>query len=454
VRQPLLHDRITEDGHPGCYRHGACPVSSDPANLALPLAGVRIIDISEGIAGPYATSLLADMGADVIKIERPDGDWSRFVGLGVADGLSAMYVAVNRNKREITVDLKNQDAVDLVRELVEGSAAVVSNYRAGVMERLGLSYEECLAIRPGVVYCTITAFDTEGHYARVGGNDTGLQAISGFMSMNGQPGGEPLRAATPVIDMISSLFVSNSILAALRLPDDHSGRRVEVSLLNAAAAMQTIAFTEYLNTGVIPVRQGNSNPFIAPAGAFAGSDGNYFTVSCLKESHWQRLCETVGREDLLADPRFLDNGQRVQNRTSLDAQLSETFANRPASEWVDVLRERDVLCAAINDLEAVMADSGLGGVLPLINVGSTQALQTVGHPVRFGGHFPKPYAGVQRIGTDSRATLTQLGYGKDRIASLVASGAVISRADEELSTASTSAGSGDPENETQRRTNG
>jgi crotonobetainyl-CoA:carnitine CoA-transferase CaiB-like acyl-CoA transferase len=388
---------------------------------------VRILDISEGIAGPYATSLLADIGADVIKVERPDGDWSRFVGRTVAKGLSAMYVAMNRNKRELTVDLKHPDALGLMRRLLSSCDVVVSNYRAGVMERLGLSYDECVAVRPGLVYCTITAFDTRGSYAEVGGNDTGLQAISGFMSMNGQSDGEPMRSATPVIDMVSALFVSQAVLAALRLPEDHPGRRLEVCLLNASAAMQTLAFTEYLNTGEIPERHGNQNPFISPAGAFAGSDGKYFTVSCLKESHWQRLCSVIGRTDLLDEPSYFANADRVRNRTSLNAALERVFGARPTRDWVQLLREHDILCASVNDLEEVVSDPGLGGELPLIDVGSTEPLRTIGHPVGFGGAFPEVHTPVQRIGAGSRETLSQLGHSEEEIDALLDSGAVVSR---------------------------
>ena len=414
-----------------------------PSHAAGPLAGIRILDISEGIAGPYAASLLGDLGADIVKVERPDGDWGRSAGRTLGEGLSAMYVAMNRNKRIVSLDLKRDGAIEVVRRLVRSSDVLISNYRPGAMERLGLSYDDCRAVRPGVVYCAISAFDTRGPYASHGGNDTGLQAISGFMSLNGTPDGEPVRAGIPVIDMTAAMFVSQAVLAALRTPEDSPHRHVEISLLNAAAALQTLAFTEYLNTGEAPARHGNQNPFISPAGAFRGGDGGHFTVACLKESHWNQLCELVERPELRNDPRYAGNARRVENRASLNAVLDEVFAARPARDWVEQLREHNVLCAMINDLGAVVADPGLGETLPLIDADADGTLRTLGHPVRFGGAFPEAQIPPSAVGSHTREILVEQGYGDEEIEGLIADGAAFAEPEPpEAVAGATSNGSG------------
>jgi len=287
------------------------------------------------------------------------------------------------------------------------------------MERLGLSYEACRELRPDLVYCAVSAFDTHGANATRGGNDTGMQAVSGFMSLNGDPDGEPMRAGIPVIDMTAALFVTQSVLAALRTPPDSPHRHVEVSLMNAAAALQTLPITECLNTGETPGRHGNRNPFIAPAGAYAGSDGRYFTVSCLRDSHWHRLCEVVGRPDLPAVERYATNALRVHHRAELNVILDEVFAARPAAEWVELLHEQGVLCAAVNELDTVVSEPGLGDTLPVIDAGPAR---TLGHPVRFGGTFPSAPEPPAPIGAHTREVLAELGYDDAEIDALLAAG--------------------------------
>ena len=391
-----------------------------------PLAGLRVLDVSEGIAGPYATSLLGDLGADVVKVERPEGDWGRSAGRSLGEGLGAMYVAMNRNKRVVTLDLKQPAGLEVVHRLLADSDVMVSNARPGAMARLGLGYEDCRALSPGLVYCEISAFDTRGPYATVGGNDTGLQAISGFMSLNGDPGSEPMRSGIPVVDMTAALFVSQAVLAALHAPEDSPARHVEISLLGAAAALQTLAFTEFLNSGETPVRHGNQNPFISPAGTFPGGDGNYFTVACLKESHWRELCAVIGRPDLCEDMRFAGNPRRVANRAELNAILDEVFSHRPAHEWVDLLREHKLLCAIVNDLQAVLDDPGLGPTLPLIDAGDDGEdgeLRTLGHPARFGGDFPAAAIPPTPNGSHTAEILAESGYSDAEIAALLETGA-------------------------------
>ncbi len=400
-------------------------MDSQAATPSDALADLRVLDMTEGVAGPYATSLLGDMGADVIKVERPDGEWGRSAGYPLEEDFSAMYVAMNRNKRSVGLDLKQQTARDVARELVASADVVVANYRPGVMERVGLGYEECRAIKPNIVYCTITAFDPLGPYATLPGNDTGLQAASGLMSLIGEADGDPLRAGVPVIDMATALFVTQAILIALRCPDQSpSGRRVEISLINVAAALQALPFTEYLNTGVVPTRHGNQNAYLSPAGAFAGADGKYLTIACLKESHWRNLCDVIERPELATDPLFVDNGTRIENRAALNAVLRPIFSARSAGEWLTLLRDSNVLCASVNDLDDVMADPGLGPTLPIVDVDLSTSVRTMGNPVRFGGEFPGVRRGPTRRGEHTMQILEQHGYAPDDIKTMIEEGSV------------------------------
>jgi crotonobetainyl-CoA:carnitine CoA-transferase CaiB-like acyl-CoA transferase len=210
--------------------------------------------------------VLGDLGADVVKIERPQGDWGRVTGAVIEPDFGSVFVSMNRNKRCLGLDVRTDSGQQIVHQLLARADVVISNYRRGVMGRLGLGYEDCLRVRPSIVYCTISAFDPDSDYADAPGNDTGLQAASGLMSLVGMPDGEPLLVAVPVIDFTAGLFAAQGVLASLVRRD--TPRRVEVSLLNVAAALEGIPLTEYLKSGVLPTRHGNQNPYIAPAGAF------------------------------------------------------------------------------------------------------------------------------------------------------------------------------------------
>lgn len=387
------------------------------------LHDVRVLDMTEGIAGPYATSVLGDLGADVVKIERPQGDWARTSGAILHEGFGSVFVAMNRNKRCLGLDLRTDDGQRVVRELVRRSDVIVSNYRPGAMDRLGLGAEDCARLAPGIVYCTVSAFDPGGTYAGLPGNDTGLQAASGLMNLSGEADGPPLRVAVPVVDFTAALFVVQGILAALHNPD--SARRVEVSLLNAAAALQALPLTEYLHSGEPPRRQGNQNAFLAPAGAFATADGRYLAVSCLRESHWHNLCQVLGREDLTRDPRFADNAARVAHRAALNAEIAPLLARRTQAQWLPLLREADVLTAAVNDFDDVLTDPGLGPTLPVADTGLSDdgTSRAVGYPVRFDARYPPVERGPARAGEHSAEVLRELGYTDTRIAELVTAGA-------------------------------
>jgi crotonobetainyl-CoA:carnitine CoA-transferase CaiB-like acyl-CoA transferase len=397
------------------------------------LAGKRVVDMTEGVAGPYATSLLGDMGVDVIKVERPAGDWGRTVGPGERAGFGPHFAALNRNKRAVGLDLRRPGAQDVMRRLLERADVVVSNFRPGVMEDLELSYEECAAVNPGLVYCTISAFGQSGTHARRPGSDTVMQAVSGVMDVTGEAGGAPLRVSFTLIDMTAALFAVQGVLLALYERDttrNGNGRRVDVSLLNASLALQAAPFADFLTDGRLPGRQGNQNPALSPAGAFRTSDGKYLTVAVLRESHWKKFCSAISRPDLVADPRFSGNEQRLVHRTALNEVLEAVFRARTQPEWLDALSAADILCSPVNSYEDVLADDGLSEAIPTLEFElSDRLMRTVGNPVLLDGRQFEARRHPPELGEHTVDVFTELGYSADEIESLRRSRVGISATD-------------------------
>jgi crotonobetainyl-CoA:carnitine CoA-transferase CaiB-like acyl-CoA transferase len=389
------------------------------------LSGVRILDMTEGVAGPYAASLLGDLGADVIKVERPDGDWGRRSGKPVTAEFSSFFVAMNRNKRDLGLDLSRPNAKEVARRLIAQSDVVLSNYRPGVMDRLGLSYEQCLSLNPQVIYCSISAFGDAGKYGHLRGSDTVMQAVSGMMELIGEPDGQPLRVSFPLIDCASALFAVQGILAALYARTATStGVKIDLSLLNTAVALQAVPFTDYLVDGNQPPRLGNQNPSLAPAGAFSTRDSRYLSVAMLSELHWKSFCRTVGRADLVDRPDFATNADRVANRDVLNDILCPIFCQKDQADWVTLLQDADVPCSPLNTFDDLVGDHDLAATLPIAAVAlpGGKATRTVGNPVRFDGSFPGLATSPPRGGQHTASLLAELGYAEHEVDDLIAEG--------------------------------
>lgn len=383
------------------------------------LAGVRVIDMTEGVAGPYAATLLGDMGADVVKVERPEGDWGRTSGRERSTGLNANFVALNRNKRAVGLDMRRSGADEVMRRLLERADIIISNFRPGVMEQLGLGYEACTRVNPALIYCTISAFGQEGGYSRIPGSDTIMQAISGLMDITGEPEGPPLRISFTLIDLAAALFAVQGILLAL-YERNESGRRVEVSLLNASLALQTGLFTDFLLEGTLPGRQGNQNPALSPAGSFQTSDGKYIALAVLRETHWAKFCKAISRPDLERDPRFSSNTRRLENRSELNKILNPLFETKDQTEWLSTLGAADIICAPVNNYRDLMNDSELtkAGSIMKLDL-PTGPMQTVGNPVQvdgqyFGARIPSP-----QLGEHTTELLRELSFTQREVEELL-----------------------------------
>jgi crotonobetainyl-CoA:carnitine CoA-transferase CaiB-like acyl-CoA transferase len=357
----------------------------------LPLAGVKVLDLSRVLAGPYATMVLGDLGADVIKVEHPErGDDTRhwgppFAGEGEARE-SAYFLAVNRNKRSIGVDLKVAEGLGRVKKLAAGADVVIENWRRGALAKLGLGYEALREMNPGLIYCSITGFGPGPDEERPG-YDFLVQARGGVMGITGQPGGEPTKVGVAISDIVCGLFASNAILAALHRRDaTGEGSRIEVPLFESTLGWLANRGQEYLvsdeDSGLI----GNAHPSIVPYQTFDASD-KPLVVAVGNNTQFVELCKVVGRPELAEDERFATNPDRVANREVLIPELQEEFRKRPADEWVEEVRAAGVPSGPVNTLADVFADDHVrgSGILQELDHPSAGLLKMLASPILIDG---------------------------------------------------------------------
>jgi crotonobetainyl-CoA:carnitine CoA-transferase CaiB-like acyl-CoA transferase len=349
------------------------------------LENLRVLDFSRVLAGPFATMMLADFGATVIKVERPGvGDETRSWGPPYDDrGEATYFQSVNRNKRAIVLDLATEADVERARKLALESDVVVENFRPGVMDRLGLGYEEIRGGRPALIYCSITGFGG-GEGARLPGYDLLVQALGGLMSITGEPGGEPQKVGVALVDVLAGLFATVGILAAARHRDaTGEGQLVEVNLLSALLAALVNQASAYTVAGVVPERLGNAHPSIAPYELFATAEGD-LVLAVGNDRQFAALCAVIGAPELATDPRFGSNSERVHNREALRRRLEERLARRPAREWAELLTEERVPAGVVNDVRAAFALAQSLGLEPIVSIprDGGGAVRLAGNPVR------------------------------------------------------------------------
>lgn len=347
------------------------------------LGDLLVLDFSRVLAGPLATMVLGDFGADVVKVERPgSGDDTRAWGPPFApDGESTYFQSVNRNKRSVCVDLEDPDELRRVLELAERADVLVENFRPGVMERLGLAYEPLAERNPRLVYCSITGFG-RGEGAELPGYDLLVQALGGLMSITGSPDGEPQKAGVALVDVIAGLFAATGILAALRERDASGrGQRVEVDLLSALLAALVNQGSAFTQAGVVARRMGNAHPSIAPYELLRAADGN-LVVAVGNDRQFAALCDVLEAPELALDPRFSGNPQRVANREELRAQLERRLAGRGVAAWSEDLARRGVPAGAVNDIAEAFALAARLGLDPIVELeGGGRRVRLTRNPV-------------------------------------------------------------------------
>ena len=396
-------------------------------NHSLPLAGVKVMDLTQIMAGPYCTMMLADMGADVLKVEKPNGgDDTRRMGPPFIEGESAAFLGINRNKRSIVIDLRSDDGREIARRMARASDVLVQNFRPGALERMGLGYEQVREINPAIVYCTISGFGATGPYARRGGFDLVAQGMSGLMSVTGHPGGPPTKVGVPVTDLNAGSFAAIGILTAYinRLRTGR-GQHVDTSLLEGGVAYTFWESAIYFATGQSPTPKGSAHQLNAPYQAFRTTDG-HINIGAANQATWERLCAAIGRDELLTDPRFAEPRLRMDNLDSLVATLQDTFAQRASDEWLAALDAAGVPAGPIYDIESVYADPQVQAREMRVETDHPIAgrVSGIGIPVKLSdtpGTVRRP---APTLGQHTNEALSELGYTTTEITALRDDGVV------------------------------
>jgi len=396
--------------------------------MSSPLAGFRVLDLSRVLAGPFCTMLLGDLGAEVIKVERPGtGDDTRAWGPPFVSGESAYYLCANRNKKSLTVNLKSAAGQEIIRRLARVSDVLVENFKVGELAQLGLGYDHLKALNPGLVYCSITGYGQTGPDSDLPGYDFIIQGRGGVMSITGEPAGEPMKVGVAIADITAGLFAANAIQAAL-LARVRTGRgqAIDIALLDTQVAWLANVASNYLVSGQRPGRFGNAHPTIVPYQSFPAREG-FFCLAVGNDGQWQKLCRLLGRSELAVDPRFATNPARVQHRDVLIPMLQEVFVTQDSAFWLREIAAAGIPCGPVQTIDHVFADPqvlarDMVWTVPHPAVGEVRLtgspLKLSETPVAYRTHPPL-------LGEHTDEVLTALlGYAPEEVARLRAEGAV------------------------------
>ena len=381
---------------------------ADPADH-LPLEGVRVADFSRVLAGPLATMLLADLGADVIKVERPDtGDDTRGWGPPFVGEDAAYFLSLNRNKRSVALDLQTSEGAAAARRIALSADVVIENFRPGLMARFGLDHDSLAAERPDLVTCSLIAFGEQGESASRPGYDIIVQALSGLMSFTGQPGGEPTKVGVALLDVVCGLYAANGILAALlERRATGRGRRIVVSLYETSLAAMVNQAANFLLGGLVPGPLGNQHPNIVPYQLFEAAD-RPFILAAGNDRMFGRTCAVLGRPELAADERFATNEARVRRRDELIPVLAEAFRARTASEWLSALEAAGVPCSPVLRMDEVFTSPEGSRMVQEVDDPERGTLRLVADPIRLDGALPPVRRPPPRLGEHTDEVLREL----------------------------------------------
>ena len=395
--------------------------------MSYPLEGVRVLELGQIIAGTYGSQVLSDLGAEVIKIETPEGDLGRIPSVAPYRGLSGLFLTFNRNKQSIVINLKNTDGCKLFYDLVKVSDVVIDNFRPGVLERLAIDYPILSKINPRIIQCSVTGFGGSGEYKDYPALDLNIQAISGHMAITGEPGRPPVRVGVPLADISGGIYASKGILAAL-YEREHTGkgRRIEISMFDTMLHLLTYIGTMWLTNGEVPKPPGSAHDYSVPWQAFATSDG-YVVVATRQENFWKKLCAVLEHADLADDPLFADNATRVKNRKVVIPRLEEIFRTRTAVDWLKRLRNAGVPAAPVNNVDAAFAEPPVAEREMIVEYDHPQVgkVRLPGNPIKMDGMGETISNPAPMLGEHTDAILKSLLHlSAQEIAALRASGAV------------------------------
>ena len=393
-----------------------------------PLHGIRVLDLSRVLAGPYCTMVLGDLGADVIKVESPEGDETRAWGPPFTEGESAYYLCVNRNKRDMVINLKTDEGKTILRELAIQSDVLVENFRPGTLNKFGLDFETLHALNPKLIYCSITGFGQTGSMKDKPGYDFMIQASGGLMSITGEPDGEPMKTGVAVVDLFAGQNAIIAILAALQARTlTGEGQHLDIALFDSQLGWLANVASNYLISGKLPKRHGNAHANIVPYQSFQASDG-WFAIAVGNDRQFVRLCELLGKPELAANEKFATNSARVQNREEIIALLASIFKMASVAEWLEKLDKAEIPCGPINNFEQVFSMPQVKEREMLVQMEhpTIGALPLVGSPLKMSAtpveyRIPPPLMGEH---TDD-ILMDVLGYSNEKVKELRNRGCVI-----------------------------
>jgi len=410
-------------------------MSGPDGKSAGPLAGLKVLDLSRVLAGPWSAQILGDLGAEVIKIEQPgQGDDTRRWGPPFLDDGSrdaAYYLCANRNKQSAAINLADPRGAELIRRIAAGADIVVENFRVGGLRKYGLDYASLAEVNPGLIYCSVTGFGQTGPYADRGGYDFLIQGMSGLMSVTGrpddEPGGGPMKVGIPISDLVTGLYASISILAALAHRDrTGEGQHIDMALLDTQVSLLANQASNYLNGGMLPRRLGNEHPNTVPYQDFACADGDIL-IALGNDRQFRAFCELVGRPDLPDDPRFVDNGHRSPNRHALQDELRPAIAKWKAADLIAAMEAAKLPGGKVNEIPEILADEHIAarGLIKDMTRSDGTPVKVLGYPGQFSRTPPSYRQAPPRSGENTRAVLAGLGgITDDEIDALLAAGVI------------------------------
>ena len=381
------------------------------------LEGIKVLDMSRALAGPYCTMLLGDMGADVIKIERPGkGDDSRAWGPPFIEGESAYFLSINRNKKSITLNLKSEKGKEILFKLIKISDVLIETNRPGVMEKLGLSFEEVKKVNPKIVYCSISGFGQTGPYKLRPGFDQVIQGMGGLMSITGEENRPPIKVGVAITDVGAGMYAAIGILAALlRRDKTGKGEYIDVSMLDGTISWLTYQSGRYFASGEVPKPMGSGHPLIVPYQAFKTKDV-YINIAVGNDSLWRKFCETIGL-NIADDPKFSTNAKRVENKEELIKILNEILSKKTGKEWLEILNKAGIPCGPIYKLNDIFSDPHVlsRGMVSEIEHPKAGKIKLTGVPIKFKNSPGKIRLHPPLLGENNFEILEEIGYKKEEI---------------------------------------